>query len=143
MNKLTYEVVAYTYQIDFVGHVSNIVYIQWMEIGRLKLLEAIGLPISELAKTNVAPVLVETNIRYKKSIYVEEKVQIEIWFSELMNASAIMEFRFYNENGELAASGQQKGLFINRETMKVHRMTDEERKLLGKFLIKYESTKKS
>ena len=136
MNKVKFEVVAYTYQIDFVGHVSNIVYIQWMEIGRLKLLEAIGLPISELAKTNIAPVLVETNIKYKKSIYVEDKVKIEIWFSKLMHASVIMEFRFYNNNGDIVATGWQKGLFINKETMKVHRMTRKERESLEMFLVK-------
>lgn len=136
MSKVKFEVEVYTYQIDFVGHVSNIVYIQWMEIGRLKLLEALGLPVSELAKTNIAPVLVETNIKYKKSVYVDEKVEIEVWFSDLMNASAIMEFRFYNSEGKLVAAGQQKGLFINRETMKVHRMTPEEKKALEKFLEK-------
>lgn len=136
MSKVKFEVEVYTYQIDFLGHVSNIVYIQWMEIGRLKLLEALGLPISELAKTNIAPVLVETNIKYKKSVYVEDKVKIEAWFSELMNASAIMEFRFYNDEGELVAAGRQKGLFINRKTMKVHKMTFEERKALEKFLEK-------
>jgi len=136
MSKVKFEVEVYTYQIDFVGHVSNIVYIQWMEIGRLKLLEALGLPISELAKTNIAPVLVETNIKYKKSVYIEDKIIVEIWFSDLMNATAIMEFRFYNVKGDLVATGRQKGLFINRKTMKVHRITVEERKALEKFLDK-------
>ncbi len=136
MSKVKFEVDVYTYQIDFVGHVSNIVYIQWMEIGRLKLLEAVALPISELSKTKIAPVLVETNIKYKKSLYVEDKVKIEVWFSELLNASAIMEFRFYNKNGDLVATGWQKGLFINKESMKVHRMTNEERESLAKLLIK-------
>ncbi|GBD90873.1 long-chain acyl-CoA thioesterase FadM [bacterium BMS3Abin04] len=136
MSKVKFEVEVYTYQIDFVGHVNNIVYIQWMEIGRLKLLEALGLPISELAKTNIAPVLVETNIKYKKSVSIEDKVKIEVWFSDLMNATAIMEFRFYNVKGDLVATGLQKGLFINRKTMKVHRMTFEERKALEKFLEK-------
>jgi len=136
MSAVKFEVEVYTYQIDFVGHVSNIVYIQWMEIGRLKLLEAIGLPIVELLKTNIAPVLVETNIRYKKSVFIGDKVEIEVWFSKVMNASAIMEFRFYNPEGDLVATGWQKGLFINKKTMKVHRMTMEERKTLEKLLIK-------
>jgi acyl-CoA thioester hydrolase len=35
----------YTFQIDYAQHVSNIVYIQWMEIARLKLLEEAGLPV--------------------------------------------------------------------------------------------------
>ena len=53
MNKLNFELEVYTYQIDIVGHLSNIIYIEWMEIGRLKLLEAIGLPVTELTKKDV------------------------------------------------------------------------------------------
>ncbi len=136
MNKVTFEVEVYTYQIDFVGHVSNIVYIQWMEIGRLKLLEAIGLPVAELIKSNIAPVLVETGIKYKKSVYINDKITIDVWFSQLLNASAIIEFRFYNANRELVASGWQKGLFVNKDKMKVHRLTPEERSAFEKFLEK-------
>ena len=45
MNKVVFDQEIYTFHIDFAGHVSNIVYVQWMEIGRLKLLEAVGLPV--------------------------------------------------------------------------------------------------
>ena len=41
---LTIEPEIYTYDIDFNNHVSNISYIRWMEIGRLKLLEKTGRP---------------------------------------------------------------------------------------------------
>ena len=37
-----------TFEIDFAGHVSNIVYIQWLEIARTSLLDAVGLPIPQL-----------------------------------------------------------------------------------------------
>ncbi len=136
--KVVFETEVYTYQIDYVGHVSNIVYIQWMEIGRLKLLDAIDLPVKKLEETGIAPVLVETNIKYKKSLYVEEKVTIEVWISELQNVSAILQFRFYNGNGELVATGWQKGLFVNREKMKIHRLTPEEREAFKKVLIEPE-----
>ncbi len=133
--KVVFETEVYTYQIDYVGHVSNIVYIQWMEIGRLKLLDAIGLPIKKLEKSGIAPVLVETNIKYKKSLYVEDKVTIEVWISELQNVSAIIQFRFYNGKGELVSTGWQKGLFVNREKMKIHRLSKEEREAFTKVLI--------
>ena len=37
MKKITFTLPVYTFQIDFAGIVSNIVYIEWMEIGRLTL----------------------------------------------------------------------------------------------------------
>jgi len=135
MNKLIFEQEVYTYQIDYVGHLSNIVYIEWMEIGRTKLLEFIGLPFDKLNSLNIAPILVSTEIHYKKSLYLSEKVKIKVWVSELKNASAIISFNFFNSKNELAAFGSQRGLFINRDTGKPHRLSPEQKKLFENLLI--------
>ena len=136
MKKLIFEEKIYTYHIDFVGHVNNLIYIEWMENGRVKLLESIGLPVTEIAHgEGILPVLTETYIRYKKPFFLQNSVKIEMWVSQLNNASAIMEFRFYNENNELCATGNQKGLFVNRNTMKPTRLTDNHRKAFEKYLI--------
>ena len=136
MGKLVYEEKIYTYHIDFVGHVNNIIYIQWLENGRVKLLEAIGLPVTELATGDgIVPVLTETNISYKKPFFLHNSVKVEIWVSKLNNASAIMEFRFYNENDELCSSAWQKGLFVNRKTLRPTRLTDKYREAFEKYLV--------
>ena len=135
MKKLVFQEKIYTYQIDFVGHVNNIIYIQWMENGRVKLLEAIGMPVTELAHgEGVVPILTETNISYKKPFFLNNSVRIETWVSKLNNASAILEFRFYNENDELCASGWQKGLFISRKTMRPSRLSERQREAFEKYL---------
>ncbi len=134
--KLTFTEKIYTYDIDFVGHVNNINYIRWLENGRVRLLEAIGMPAFDLAVSDgILPVLTETTIRYKKALFLNNTVTVEVWLSELGNASAIMEFRFLNEKGELCAEARQKGLFIDRKTMKPVRLTDEYRKAFETFLI--------
>ena len=135
MSKIVFEQQVYSFQIDYVGHVSNIIYIEWMEIGRTKLLEQIGLPLNVLAEKGIAPILVHTDITYKKALYVDEKVKIEIWVSELQNASAIMKFNFYNGKGELAAFGSQRGLFIHRDKVKPYRLNQEEREAFEKALV--------
>lgn len=135
MEKINFELDVYSFQIDYVGHVSNIVYIQWMEIGRTKLLEHIGLPLNKLAEKGIAPILVHTEIRYKKALYVEDKVKVELWVAELKNASAIIKFNFYNSKGELAAFGSQTGLFIHRDKVKPYRLSQGEREAFEKVLI--------
>ena len=136
MNKLGYEEKIYTYHIDFIGHVNNINYIRWMENGRVKLLEAIGLPVTEIAKgEGIVPILTETNISYKKPFFLHNSVRIETWVSKLNNASAILEFRFYNEKNELCATGWQKGLFLDRKRMKPTRLTDKHREAFEKYLV--------
>ena len=134
MEKLTFNLEIYTYQIDFAHHVSNIVYIQWMEIGRLKLLEFIGLPIEELEKRDMTPILVRTEIDYKKALYINNKVKVEVYISKLNNASAIINFNFYNEQNELVAKGIQKGLFIKLSTKKPVRIGDYERSAFERVL---------
>ncbi|MGC1245220.1 MAG: thioesterase family protein [Spirulinaceae cyanobacterium] len=125
MQKIVFDLDIYTYQIDFMGHVNNSVYIQWMEIGRIKLLEAIGMPTHEIMKQGFAPVLVHTSIDYKLPLYLGNGVQVQLWLSELRNASAVMQFRFHNHEEKLAAQGVQKGLFVNTKTMRPKRLLPE------------------
>jgi acyl-CoA thioester hydrolase len=134
MQKIVFDLDIYTYQIDFMGHVNNSVYIHWMEIGRIKLLEAVGLPIHEIFKQGFAPVLVQTSIIYKSPLYLGDRVQGEMWLSELRNASAIMQFRFYNRHRVLAAEGVQKGLFVDTRTNRPKRLVSDERALFEPYL---------
>jgi acyl-CoA thioester hydrolase len=134
MQKIIFDLDIYTYQIDFMGHVNNSVYVHWMEIGRIKLLEAVGLPIHEIFKQGFAPVLVQTSITYKSPLYLGDRVQGEMWLSELRNASAVMQFRFYNRHQVLAAEGVQKGLFVDTQTNRPKRLVSSERALFEPYL---------
>ena len=134
MQTISLELEVYSFQIDFMGHVSNIVYVQWMEIARAKLLDAIGLPLAATIKQGFAPVLVQTSITYKSPLYLGDRVRLELWLSELRQASAIMQFRFYNSQAALAAQGWQKGLFVDRATLQPKRLCTQERTLFTPYL---------
>jgi acyl-CoA thioester hydrolase len=134
MQTIGFELEVYSFHIDFIGHMNNTVYVQWMEIGRTKLLDAIGMPTHEIFQQGVVPVLVQTNITYKSPLYLGDRVQIELWISELRNASAIMQFRFRNQQQTLAATGWQKGLFVDRDTMRPRRLRSEERALFAPYV---------
>jgi acyl-CoA thioester hydrolase len=134
MQKISINLEVYTYHIDFAGHVSNIVYIQWMEIARIKLLAAIGLPTHEIAKAGFIPVLLNTEISYKKPLYLGDRVQVDLWLEELKQASAIMGFHMTNQVGELAAVGRQKGIFLDTATQRPMRLTSAQRELFLPYL---------
>ncbi|MDJ0706592.1 MAG: thioesterase family protein [Leptolyngbyaceae cyanobacterium MO_188.B28] len=135
MQKIIFDLDIYSYQIDFMGHVNNAVYIHWMEIGRTKLLEAVGMPTHEIFKQGFAPVLVQTSITYKSPLHLGDRVHVEIWLSELRNASATMQFRFYDSQQALTAEGVQKGLFVDTQTMRPKRLISEERALFSPYLV--------
>lgn len=134
MNSIKFELPIYTYDIDFNNHVSNIVYIKWMEIGRLKLLETVGLPVTKIMEQGFGPLLVETVISYKKPLLLTDSVLAEIWLSELGQASAWIEFRFSNKQGELTATGRQRGLFMNYKNGRPHRISPEDRARFEPYL---------
>jgi acyl-CoA thioester hydrolase len=133
-NIVSFDLEVYSYQIDLLGHVNNAVYIHWMEIGRTKLLEAVGLPTQEIFKQGFAPVLVHTSITYKSPLYLGDRVYINVWLSELNNASAVLQFQFYNQHKTLIAEGLQKGLFVDLQTMRPRRLLAEEKLLFTAYL---------
>ncbi len=133
MPKLAYDLDIYTYHIDFAGHVSNIVYIQWMEIGRLELLKAAGMPIDECAARGFHPVLVETAISYKQPFHLGETVRGQVWFSEIAKASAWLEFSFADCDGNIRANGRQRGLFVTSATGRPRRFLPEELALFEQY----------
>jgi len=125
----------YTFHVDYSGHVGNQVYIEWMEITRLKLLEATGLSVFRMAEERgVLPVLTDTQISYKKALYFGDTARAEAWISELKATSAWVEYRFYDGAGELVASGRQRGTYLRRDTLRPYRFTEDERALFLPFL---------
>ena len=136
MQKLIFTEPVYTYQIDFVGHVNNIVYIQWLENARIKLIEAMGLTITQIAEVDeILPIITETDIKYKKPFFLYNKVSIEVWVSEMFNVSANFKFRFLNENGEVCSTAQQKILFIDKATLRPSRKIVKYRENFERFFI--------
>jgi acyl-CoA thioester hydrolase len=135
MKKATARFEIYTFHIDFSGHVSNIVYVQWMEIMRLKLLEEADSSVFTMAESRgVIPVLTDTQISYKKALYFGDTVRMEAWFSEIRAASAWVEYRFYNQKDELMALGRQKGVYLYRDSLRPYRLPPEERAKLEPYL---------
>ena len=136
MQKLIFNEPIYTYHIDFVGHVNNIIYVQWLENARVKLIEAMGLDIQQLSEEDdILPIITETTIRYKKPFFLNDTVQVEVWVSEMFNVSANFKFRFLNGKGDVCSTAQQKVLFIDSATQKPSRKIAKYRDDFEKFLI--------
>lgn len=136
MKKYTFEEEIYTYHIDFVGHVNNIIYVQWLENGRIKLIEAMGLTITQIAEEDdILPIITETYIKYKKPFFLSNKVSIEVWVSEIFNVSANFKFRFLNEKGEICSTAQQKVLFIDKVSQRPSRKIVKYKENFERFYI--------
>jgi acyl-CoA thioester hydrolase len=135
MEKITFDLDIYSYQIDCATQVHNAVYINWMEIGRLKLLAAIGLPIQTLISQGTIPALASTTITYKTPLFLSDRVWVQLWLSTLGYTSVVMLFRFYNagsgaqnlQNLVLAAEGSQRIMFVDKDSLKTKRFSRREK----------------
>ena len=105
-----------TYDIDFAGIVSNIVYIRWLEDLRLKIFESY-LPLPLLMKQGYCPVIHSTAIEYKKALKVFDRPVGKMWMSQLGRLKCTLQAEIYLSN-KLVASATQTGLFINLATMR-------------------------
>ncbi|NJL10580.1 MAG: acyl-CoA thioesterase [Calothrix sp. SM1_7_51] len=99
-----------TYDIDFAGIVSNIVYIRWLEDLRLKLLDEY-LPLEKQMQLGRAPIMTGTQIEYKRQIKLFDSVIGRAWMSELKRVKWVIQAEFLLHN-EIAAQARQTGAFI-------------------------------
>jgi acyl-CoA thioester hydrolase len=112
---------------------SNI-YIEWMEIGRLKLLETAGIPFHQVKSRGFIPVLTRTEINYRKPVFLGDVVRVVLWISELKRISATLSFQFYNQHDELVADGMQVAVFVSLTEQKPYRLSAEDRSLFRPFV---------
>jgi acyl-CoA thioester hydrolase len=105
-----------SYDIDIVGHVNNIVYIRWMEDLRLKILEHY-LPYDRLMEQGISPVLLRTEIDYRKAVNMFEPVVGKAWISGFEGIRMHIQFEF-EVDGVVRAAGRQIGVFFNLDRQK-------------------------
>ena len=105
-----------SYDIDYGGVVSNIVYIRWLEDLRLELLKTL-LPLNKQLYDGIAPVILDTKISYKSPIRILDQPRGVMWIQDMTSVrwTVVAEFRV----GErIASSAKQVGAFVNIATGK-------------------------
>ena len=105
-----------TYDIDFMGIVSNITYVRWMEDLRLHFLD-VHYPLQKLISELIVPVITQTHIEYKRPIRMHDQVIGSIWLEKFDSSGWIGNVEFA-ANGKPAVAAKQCGVFLNLNTMK-------------------------
>lgn len=105
-----------TYDIDFAGIVSNIVYIRWLEDLRLALAAAY-FPVQKMLENGMAPLLVQTSIEYKQPINIFDRPTGKMWISHMKSLKWTMSAEIIVAE-KVAAIAQQSGCFIALSTRK-------------------------
>jgi acyl-CoA thioester hydrolase len=120
-----------TYDIDFAGIVSNIVYVRWLEDLRLTMLEQYYVPLPELLLTGIAPVLTNTEINYQRQLTIQDRAIGRMWIEELGSLRCILAAEILSGKYS-AAQAKQTVLFINLTTRRPVKMPQD-------FIVKSQS----
>src|SRR5260370_10261284 len=108
------DIVVKTYDVDFAGIVSNIVYIRWLEDLRLAMMEECY-PLPRALAEDVAPILLETRISYARPLTIQDRPRGRIWARRMERIRWVLTAEFVSD--EFAyATAEQTGLFIRLST---------------------------
>jgi len=78
---------------DCGGVVSNIAYLRFIEIARTHLAEELGLALVEMAQKQTYPVVVRTEINYRRAAKLGDRLVIEGWLDQVERARFWCAFR--------------------------------------------------
>jgi acyl-CoA thioester hydrolase len=118
--EVTLQIPVRTYDIDFAGIVSNIVYIRWLEDLRLEMLSQYY-PLEEQLQAGFVPILLQTTIDYKQAIKMGDRPVGRLWVKSLESLRWKVGAEI-SVDGKVSAIGQQTGIFINSQTNKPMRI---------------------
>lgn len=111
-----------TYDIDFAGIVSNIVYVRWFEDMRLAMLTNF-FPLEEQIQAGFAPIVLQTKIDYKQSIVMGDQPIGKMWVESMESLRWVVSAEITTSD-KISAFGQQMGVFVNLQTKKPMRIPE-------------------
>jgi YbgC/YbaW family acyl-CoA thioester hydrolase len=119
------EVQVMFFDTDCGGVVSNIAYLRFIEIARTLLAEALGLRLAEMATSQQYPVVVRTEIEYRRAAKLADRLVIEGWLDKLERARFWCGFRILRpQDDALIAECRQMLALIEMPAGKLLRLPE-------------------
>ncbi|MCH7851524.1 MAG: acyl-CoA thioesterase [Candidatus Marinimicrobia bacterium] len=101
-----------TYDVDFAGVVSNIVYVRWLEDLRNALLKKF-FPLERLLERGSLPVVAQTRVNYKEPLRLFDQPIGRMWAQDMGDRYFMLEAEF-TLGGKVVATAEQVAVFVNR-----------------------------
>ena len=110
---------------DCGGVVSNIAYLRFIEIARTHLAEELGLRLAEMAEKQTYPVVVRTEIDYRRAAKLADRLMVEGWLDQVERARFWCGFRITRPKDDtLIAQCRQMLALIEMPTGKLLRLPE-------------------
>jgi YbgC/YbaW family acyl-CoA thioester hydrolase len=111
---------------DCGGVVHNIAYLRFIEIARTLLAEKLGLGLTDMAESQKYPVVVRTEIDYRKGAKLGDILQVDGWLDRLERVRFWCGFRIVRTKDEtLIAECRQMLALVEMPGAKLLRLPDD------------------
>ncbi len=102
---------AETDQMKFAHH-SN--YIVWFEYARIELLRRYGFDYGQMEKDGFLLPVLEVGVSYLKPAFFDDLLRIEARVAGIPRSSFKIEYKVFNETGEMICDGYSRHAFMNK-----------------------------
>ena len=118
--------------LDPLGHVNNVVFVDYLQEGRVGFMREIGLPVGTIRQ-----VVVSQDLTFRKPLLLHpDPIIVETWVTRMGNSSYDFGYRIYDEVGDLAAEGSTTMACIDPTTGRPTRLPAELREAIGTPTLK-------
>jgi YbgC/YbaW family acyl-CoA thioester hydrolase len=123
MPRVQTDVQVMFFDTDCGGVVHNIAYLRFIEIARTLLAEKLGLALHEMSETERYPVVVRTEIDYRRAAKLGDRLKVEGWLDRLERVRFWCAFRIVRpEDDALIAECRQMLALIEMPEAKLLRL---------------------
>ena len=120
------EVQVMFFDTDAGAVVHNIAYLRFIEVARTLLAERLGMRLATMAEDKKFPVVVRTEIDYRRSAKLGDKLVIDGWLDRLERVRFWCSFRITRPaDGTLIATCRQMLALVEMPSAKLLRLPDE------------------
>jgi len=99
-------------EIDVLGHINNLAILKYIQAGRVKYLESVGLlPIKPEKRTG--PIIASTTCQFRKPLFYPGKVTVFSKVDLVKNTSFRIRYELLNEDAEIVAEAHDIIVFFD------------------------------
>ena len=110
--------------IDVLGHVNNVMYIQWMQDVAAAHIETLGLGLTQYLELKHAMVAVEHHVQYRKAALEGEEIILRTWLDDINALYSFRQYAFYRPKDQsVLFEGNTKWACIEIATGRPKRMS--------------------
>lgn len=110
--------------IDILGHVNNVVYVQWMQDVAAAHIETLGVGLKEYLELKHAMVAVEHHVQYRKAAMLDEDIILRTWLNDINALYSFRQYAFFSATDKsLLFTGSTKWACIEIASGRPKRMS--------------------